>query len=149
MGGAAYYEDADDDDFMDLGVQVEEDAHHREARRLHAAKIAQEVRRSAMAESTDVCRRTSPTSARSASPRAPRRRKPRPRHHRPADAHRAEIVAPSKEFTAPSSSFLFVDEPRRTSIMQYLPARPVAESASSSSAGGGALHVPRRPQADV
>jgi hypothetical protein len=38
-----------------------------------------------------------------------------------------EIVAPSKEFTAPSSSFLFVDEPRRTSIMQYLPARPVAE----------------------
>jgi hypothetical protein len=38
-----------------------------------------------------------------------------------------EIVAPSKEFTAPSSSFLFVDEPRRTSIMQYLPSRPVAE----------------------
>jgi hypothetical protein len=38
-----------------------------------------------------------------------------------------EIAAPSKEFTAPSSSFLFVDEPRRTSIMQYLPARPVAE----------------------
>jgi len=38
-----------------------------------------------------------------------------------------ELVAPGKDFTAPSSSFFFADEPKRSSILQYLPAKSIAD----------------------
>ena len=38
-----------------------------------------------------------------------------------------ESIAPGKDFTAPSSSFFFADEPKRTSILQYLPSKPVSD----------------------
>jgi hypothetical protein len=38
-----------------------------------------------------------------------------------------QSVAPSEDFTAPSSSFLFAEEPKRSTIMQYLPSRSVAD----------------------
>jgi hypothetical protein len=44
---------------------------------------------------------------------------------RPAVGPRA--VAPSDDFTAPASSFFFASQPSRAAIMQYLPARSVAD----------------------
>jgi hypothetical protein len=38
-----------------------------------------------------------------------------------------EIIAPGKDYIAPSSSFFFASEPRSFSLMQYLPAKEVAD----------------------
>lgn len=38
-----------------------------------------------------------------------------------------ELIAPGSDYIAPSSSFFFAPEPQRTSVMRFLPTKPMAD----------------------
>lgn len=103
---AAYYDDADDD-LVDLGVQL--------GKMRITERVGGFVRPKLSEELTEALKEVPPQEECDKDPSLYPMRSP------------AAFLVPGREYVAPSSGFFFAPEPRRTSLMQYLPTKTTAD----------------------
>ncbi|OCK79312.1 hypothetical protein K432DRAFT_300154 [Lepidopterella palustris CBS 459.81] len=105
---AAYYDDADDD-LVDLGIQL--------GKMRITERVGGYVRPRLSEELTQALKEVPPQQG-DISPAV---------YPTAAGSSPGAYLVPGREYVAPSSSFFFAPEPRRTSLMQYLPAKGTAD----------------------